>query len=109
MREALRIGRPEMFNTDQGAQFTCDDWLALLHVRQISISMDGRGRFLDNIFVERFWRTLKYEEIYLYEYTDGRELYSRLTQYMQFYNADRAHSALGYRTPREIHLGRTPF
>ncbi|PLX31046.1 MAG: hypothetical protein C0600_06690 [Ignavibacteria bacterium] len=108
LREALLVGRPEIFNTDQGRQFTCDEWLALLHARQIRISMDGRGRFFDNIFVERFWRTLKYEEIYLKEYADGRDLTQQLQRYMQFYNTERRHSMLGDRTPRETYLGRTP-
>jgi putative transposase len=103
LAEALLIAKPEIFNTDQGAQFTSDPWLSMLLSRQIRISMDGRGRALDNVFVERLWRTVKYEDIYLRDYGNGRELHEGLTAYFQYYNAERKHSALEYRTPLEVY------
>lgn len=103
LREALTIANPEIFNTDQGSQFTSDTWLALLHSRQIRISMDGRGRALDNVFVERLWRTVKYEDIYLHDYANGREVHEGLTKYFQFYNTERQHSSLEKRPPLEVY------
>jgi putative transposase len=94
---------PEYWNSDQGAQFTAKAFLAPLKARAISISMDGRGRALDNIFVERLWRTVKYEEIYLKDYQDGSEAYNELSRYFQFYNTERPHQSLGYKTPREVY------
>lgn len=104
LNRALQQGAPEIFNTDQGCQFTSKAFLAPLKEREIRISMDGRGRALDNIFVERFWRTLKYEWLYLNEYEQVRELHCGLQEYMAFYNDDRLHSSLNYRTPREAHF-----
>jgi len=105
LRNALRQGRPEVFNTDQGAQFTSDDFTGRLESAGIAISMDGRGRCFDNIFTERLWRTVKYEEVYLKDY-DGPETARRnLTDYFVFYNGERLHQSLGYRTPEEAHLG----
>ncbi|QVL35644.1 IS3 family transposase [Aminirod propionatiphilus] len=101
---ALRQGTPEIFNTDQGCQFTSKAFLSLLKEKEIRISMDGRGRALDNIFVERFWRTLKYEWLYLNDYERVRDLRCGLREYMDFYNGERLHSSLNYRTPREVHF-----
>jgi len=106
LQEALARGRPEIFNTDQGAQFTSGAFTDLLESRHIAISMDGRGRVYDNIFVERLWRTVKYEEVYLKDYADGREARDGLAAYFQFYNDERPHQALGYRTPAEVYGGR---
>ena len=100
---ALRTGRPEIFNTDQGAQFTSQEFTARLLAQAILISMDGRGRALDNIFVERLWRSVKYEEVYLNDYQDARESVSGLGCYFNFYNHERLHQALGYRTPAEVY------
>ena len=105
LEEALaRWGTPEIFNTDQGAQFTADDFTDVLKARGIKISMDGKGRCLDNIFVERLWRTVKYEEVYLHAYDDLVEARSNLTHYFGFYNDERPHQALGYRVPSAVHF-----
>lgn len=100
---ALSRGRPEIFNTDQGSQFTSLDFTGRLKSAQVSISMDGRGRALDNIFVERLWRTVKYEEVYLKEYDDVRSATRQLRDYFLFYNEERLHQSLGYRTPAEVY------
>jgi putative transposase len=102
---ALQHGRPAIFNTDQGAQFTSNAFTDRLATAQIAISMDGRGRALDNIFVERLWRTVKYEEVYRNDYrtvTHGR---ARLAGYFPFYNTERPHQALAYRTPSQVYFG----
>lgn len=96
---------PEIFNTDQGSQFTSEEFTATLLAANISISMDGKGRALDNIFVERLWRTVKYENIYLKAYGDGWELESGLQSYFDFYNHRRFHQSLQYRTPAEVLKG----
>jgi putative transposase len=104
LTQALRHGgRPEIFNTDQGVQFTSGDFTSLLTHAGIQISMDGRGRALDNVFVERLWRTVKYEEVYLKDYTTVREARQGLDQYFTFYNHERLHQALGYRTPAAVY------
>lgn len=95
-------GKPEIFNTDQGSQFTSDDFVGVLQSHQIAISWDGKGRALDNIYVERFWRTLKYEDVYLRKYQTGGELRVGLTKYFHYYNHQRPHQSLGYRTPAVI-------
>jgi len=100
--EALGEGRPEVFNTDQGGQFTGEAFTGLLEQHGVKISMDGKGRYSDNIFVERLWRTVKYEEVYLEAYTDGRQAKSDLDAYFCFYNTQRPHQALGYCTPAEV-------
>ena len=89
-------------NTDQGSQFTSEAFTGLLNHQGIRISMDGKGRYTDNIFVERLWRTVKYEEVYLKAYSNGREAKAGLDAYFHFYNAQRPHQALGYRTPAEV-------
>ena len=100
---ALRWGRPEIFNTDQGAQFTSRAFTERLRQGEIQISMDGRGRALDNVFVERLWRSVKYEEVYLREYNTVREAQQGLQRYFGFYNDERLHQALGYRTPAAVY------
>ena len=103
---ALRRGRPEIFNSDQGPQFTSEKFTGKLEARQIAVSMDGRGRCFDNIFVERLWRSLKYEEVYLKDYTSVAEARAGIAGYFQFYNHERLHQSLDYRTPAAIYLGR---
>ena len=105
MEEALSKGRPETFNTDQGSQFTGEGFTGLLKQHGVRISMDGKGRYTDNIFVERLWRTVKYEEVYLKAYADGRRAKAELDAYFHFYNNQRPHQALGYRTPAEAFNG----
>jgi putative transposase len=101
---ALERGRPDIFNTDQGSQFTSHDFTGRLEDHGIDISMDGRGRVMDNIFIERLWRTVKYEEIYLKDYRDVPEAMANLKIYFGFYNHERPHQALGYQTPAEIYF-----
>jgi putative transposase len=101
---ALKQGRPDIFNTDQGVQFTALAFTSRLEADGIRISMDGRGRALDNVFVERLWRTVKYEHVYLYEYASVPELEKGLGQYFTFYNDERLHQSLSYQTPAEVHL-----
>lgn len=103
LETALRRGRPEIFNTDQGAQFTSCAFTERLRQGEIQISMDGRGRALDNVFVERLWRSVKYEEVYLREYNTVREARQGLQRYFGFYNDERLHQALGYRTPAAVY------
>jgi putative transposase len=104
LEEALaRYGRPEIFNTDQGSQFTSDDFTGMLKDHAISISMDGKGRCMDNIFVERLWRSLKYEEVYLNAYATVAEAKAGIGAWLDFYNEERQHQSLGYRTPRQIY------
>ena len=105
LRQALRLSRPEIFNTDQGAQFTSPEFTGLLDSERIQVSMDGRGRVYDNIFVERLWRSVKYEEVYLHEYQAVPEARAHLDAYFRFYIGERLHEALGYRTPHEVHFG----
>lgn len=101
--EALQCGQPEIFNSDQGSQFTASAFTSRLETRGVAISMDGRGRALDNVFVERLWRTVKYEEVYLKDYADGWEAEASLQEYFQFYQHERIHQALGYRTPAAVY------
>jgi putative transposase len=101
--EALALGCPEIFNTDQGSQFTSDSHTSRLTANQIKISMDSKGRALDNIFIERLWRSLKYEYVYLHAPETGKELYHGLYEYFNFYNNERPHQSLGYQVPRAVH------
>jgi putative transposase len=103
LERALEGSQPVIFNTDQGAQFTSTEFTRTLLDRQILISMDGRRRALDNVFIERLWRSVKYEDIYLNDYQSVAELRDGLERYFQFYNHERPHSALVGRTPSEIH------
>jgi len=96
---ALKTAQPEIFNSDQGSQFTSEQFTSILLDHQVQISMDGRGRAMDNIFVERLWRTVKYEEVYLRDYEDVPETVDRIRTYFRFYNHERIHQSLGYRTP----------
>ena len=103
LQEALGRGRPGIFNTDQGSQFTSREFTQVLRDHGVRISMDGKGRYADNIFVERLWRTVKYEEVYLKAYADAKEARRELGAYFRFYNDQRPHQALGYRTPAEVY------
>jgi len=103
LEEALARGSPGIFNSDQGTQFTDRRFTGVLEAGGIQISMDGRGRALDNVFVERLWRSVKQEEVYLHAYATPVEAKARLTWYFQFYNEERYHQALGYRTPGEVY------
>ncbi len=106
LKEALaRYGVPEIFNTDQGSQFTDDDFTAPLLAKGVRVSMDGKGRWIDNVFVERLWRSVKYEDIYLHAYATPREVTTALTRYFRFYNERRVHQNLDYRTPDEMYFG----
>jgi putative transposase len=103
LEEALVcFGKPEIFNSDQGSQFTSAAFTGVLQRAGVQISMDGRGRCMDNIFIERLWRSLKYEDIYLKHYADGREARAGIAQWLAFYNSRRPHQALGYRTPMSV-------
>ncbi len=103
-----RYGKPEIFNTDQGSQFTSFDFTAVLKGAEVTISMDGRGRCMDNIFIERLWRSLKYEAVYLHELTDGFVAERVIGDWLAFYNGERPHSALAGRTPFEAYRGKEP-
>ena len=103
LQEALGRGRPGIFNTDQGSQFTSREFTRVLQNHQVRISMGEKGRYADNIFVERLWRTVKYEEVYLKAYAGAKEARRELGAYFRFYNVQRPHQALGYRTPAEVY------
>jgi putative transposase len=104
--EALDRGRPAVFNTDQGVQFTAEAWTARLEAAGVAVSMDGRGRAADNVFVERLWRTVKYEDVYLRCYESVPALERGLAAYFAFYNQERFHQSLGYKTPAEVYRDR---
>lgn len=105
LQEAFEnFGEPEYFNSDQGVQFTSQKFQDLFSGRVTQISMDGKGRWLDNVFIERFWRTLKWEETYLKRYSDVDEMISGLESYMKFYNEERTHSSLSYQKPAEVYF-----
>ena len=105
--QALVQGRPDIFNTDQGSQFTAQAFTSRLEAAEVRVSMDGRGRALDNVFIERLWRSVKYEDVYLYEYETVAELEQGLRGYFTFYNQERAHQGLSYRYPVEVYKGTT--
>ena len=105
---ALFQAKPEIWNSDQGSHFTSPKYVERLQREEIKISMDGRGRARDNIFTERLWRTLKYEEVYLHEYASPKEAYRQLAAYIRFYNFERPHQALDYLTPAQVHGACTP-
>ncbi|MBF5059282.1 hypothetical protein NEPTK9_000791 [Candidatus Neptunochlamydia vexilliferae] len=103
--KALETNQPGIFNTDQGSQYTSPDFISILTGRGIKPSMDGRGRALDNIFIERLWRTVKYENIYIRSYQNGNELQKGLKQYFKYYNEERPHMSLKYRCPADVYRG----
>ena len=106
LQEALtRYGAPEIFNTDQGAQFTAEEFIEPLESKGVRVSMDGKGRWVDNVFVERLWRSVKYEDLYLHAYETVGEVKAALARYFSFYNARRPHQSLEYRTPDEVYFG----
>jgi putative transposase len=105
LEEALAISQPEIFNSDQGSQFTSTEFTERLETAGVRISMDGRGRVFDNIFIERLWRSVKYEEVYLHSYESVRDARNGLARYFRLYNTERLHEALDYRTPHEVYFG----
>ena len=109
LKEALSKGQPEIFNTDQGSQFTSEAFSGLLLERGIKVSMDGKGRYLDNIFVERLWRSVKYEEVYLKAYSNGSEARIGIDAYLELYNRERPHQSLDYRTPAQVFASGRPL
>src|SRR5437763_13642719 len=110
MEEALsRYGRTEIFNTEQASQFTSEEFTGTLQDHAITISMDGKGRYMDNIFVERLWRSLKYEEVYLNAYASVAEAKAGIGAWLGFYNEERQHQSLGYRTPRQAYEAECPW
>lgn len=108
LRNALLQGRCEIFNTDQGAQFTSKDWINTLKAHKVSISMDGRGRYLDNIFIERLWRSVKQEKLYRYSFETIKDVELALTEYFDYYNNRRPHQSFGYSTPASRYFGINP-
>ncbi len=103
MKQAVKKhGKPEIINSDQGSQFTCEDWIKYLTAEDVKISMDGKGRAIDNIFIERFWRSLKYDYVYLHPANDGLELYQGLEEYFNYYNHELHHQGIGRRIPAEL-------
>jgi len=104
LERALTVGTPEIFNSDQGSQFTSLDFIKHLKQRNIQISMDGRGRAVDNVFNERLWRSVKYEEVYINDYETVRDAKEGIGGYMSFYNWERPHQSLNYKTPAEVYF-----
>jgi putative transposase len=106
LEEALaKYGKPEIFNTDQGSQFTSDEWIKVLKDENVKISMDGKGRWMDNVFIERLWRSLKYECLFLYDWAFGSEVRAGFANWFDFYNSRRPHQAMDYQTPDEVYTG----
>ena len=105
LEEALVKRKPDIFNSDQGSQFTSDEFISAVQARGIRISMDGRGRAMDNIMIERLWRSVKYEEVYLKDYQTVRDVLDGLYGYFRFYNSERPHQSFGYRTPASMYFG----
>jgi putative transposase len=105
LEEALRAGKPEVFNTDQGVQFTASAFTGRLESAGVAVSMDGRGRALDNVFVERLWRSVKYDDIYIRGYETVPELHRGMGRYFGFYNEERLHQSLDDRTPAAVYRG----
>src|SRR4029077_16738044 len=104
LEKAFEYGSPEIINSDQGVQYTSHAYIAQIQAKGVRASMSGKGKCWDNIFVERFWRSLKYEEVFLKQYDDALEAYEGISHYIKTYNEERPHSALKYRTPKEIYL-----
>ena len=105
LKSGLSIAKPEIINSDQGCQFTSEEWINFLHEWKIKISMTGKGRCADNIYIERFWRSFKQEEFYLNEYNSVKELKKAINAYIKFYNQERWHQSLGYKTPAAVYFG----
>ena len=105
LNKGLQESHPRIVNSDQGCQFTSDAWIEALKKNNIEISMDGKGRCIDNIQIERFWRSLKYEEVYLKSYDSMKQAKRNIGSYIQFYNQERPHQSLGYKTPDEVYWG----
>jgi len=105
VEEAFSYGKPDIFNTDQGVQFTCEEFTTTIEKSNILISMDGKGRWLDNVFIERLWRSVKYELTYLKEYETCSQLYLDLLDYFKYYNNNRPHQSFNFKTPSEIYQG----
>ena len=103
LEEALSNGRPEIFNTDQGSQFTSREFTETLKSKDVAISMDGKGRAIDNVMIERLWRTVKYEEVYLKQYTSGADCHRGLSDYLDYYGHHRSHQSLEHKTPWEVY------
>jgi putative transposase len=103
LNQSLQVAKPEIFNTDQGSQFTSCAFTGILKEREIAISMDGRGRALDNIFVERLWRSVKYEDVYIRDYETVPQAIAGLGRYFKFYNRERLHQSLDYKTPEAVY------
>lgn len=108
LKSGLVTGRPEIINSDQGCQFTSDDWVDFLKDNDINISMTGKGRCLDNVYIERFWRNVKREEFYLNEYATIKDLRKAICEYIEFYNHRRWHQSLDYKTPASIYFNEAP-
>jgi putative transposase len=108
LTQSLMHGRPGILNTDQGCQFTSLDWIRTVEGHGIQVSMDGRGRWADNVFIERFWRTIKYEHVLLYSFDTVRQLKQSVGEFIEIYNTKRLHQSLGYKTPAEVYLGIDP-
>lgn len=106
LEKALTINLPGIHNSDQGSQFTDEDYVSVLEKNKIQISMDGRGRYLDNIFTERLWRTVKYENVYLHDCQNITEAQRGLSEYFQFYNMERIHQSIDYKTPSQIYFSK---
>ncbi len=105
LKEAIgKYGCPEIINSDQGSQFTCKDWIELLNKNEIRISMDGKGRAIDNVFIERFWRTIKYDHIYLNPANDGLDLYKGIDEFINFYNNEKSHQGIERQKPATIYF-----
>lgn len=104
LQDALRVSKPDIFNSDQGSQFTSDEFTGILKAAGVAISMDGRGRFVDNIFVERLWRSVKYECVYIHNFETVREGTQGIETYFEFYNNERPHQSLAERTPAEVYF-----
>ena len=105
LEQAVKVhGKPEVINTDQGSQFTCKAWVEWVENNGIKVSMDGRGRWADNVYIERFWRTLKNEHIYLHEFDSVADAKKSISSYIEVYNYKRLHQSLGYKTPAEMYL-----
>jgi len=110
LEEALvRYGRPAIFNTDQGCQFTSEDFTGVLKKAGVSISMDGKGRWMDNVFIERLWRSVKYEEVYLHAYESVAQARAGIDRYFRFYNSERRHQSLNRQTPDQVYAGKTDW